>query len=346
LSKTPNSTLIGSFVLAALAVAAASALYFGSVSFSSGNPVVVVFFDESVSGLLVGAKVKLRGVPIGSVKEISLQFEGQKGGDPRIPVLLELDLHAMRRLGSSRASADPADFRRNCQWAIEQGLRARLQLESLITGLFFVEFDFVKDAPPPEFVLDPKDAKIIEMPAVPSPFAAINQGVGEVMAQIALIPVGKLGQQLLTLLERLDDQLAAVQSQDLVGDVSRALETVDRQLSNPKIGETVAQLNQTLVGIDRLSARLEEQVKPLLSEVNLLAQKGTGILDDLQSAAKSLRQTSDDIQRILAPESSLRYNVDAALAEIASAASAIERLADQLERNPRSLISGKARTGP
>lgn len=346
MSKGPSPTLIGSFVLGALGLAAACAIYFGSISFASGNPVVVVFFDESVSGLLEGAKVKLRGVPIGTVKQIALQVEGQPPQNTRIPVLIECDLRAMRRLGSSTVPDDVKRFRLRIWEAIDQGLRARLQIESLITGLLFVELDFIEHAPPPTFVLDPAEAPYPEVPTIPSPFAALNEGVGDLMTRLAMIPVDDLSAQLLALVERLDAQMLAVEREDLIGDVSRALEGIDRQLNNPNIAEAIAQLDRTLKQVDRLIVRVEGAMDPLVSDAHQVVRHGAETLAEVRGGVQSLRQTSEDVQRLLAPESSLRYNIDGALTEIAAAAAAVERLADQLERNPRSLISGKAREEP
>jgi len=47
------------------------------------------------------------------------------------------------------------------------------------------------------------------------------------------------------------------------------------------------------------------------------------------------------VRELVQPESSLRYQLDSALSEIAGASQAIRVLADYLERNPNALLTGR-----
>ena len=60
----------------------------------------MLYFDNSVNGLRVGAPVKFKGVEIGSVKDIRLQLE--KGAEVnKIPVIIEIDLEKLTLRGAT-----------------------------------------------------------------------------------------------------------------------------------------------------------------------------------------------------------------------------------------------------
>jgi len=72
LSKKTSKTVIGIFVVSALALVVASVLIFGSGDFLKDRYKFVLFFKDSVKGLNVGAPVVFLGVQVGEVKDISV----------------------------------------------------------------------------------------------------------------------------------------------------------------------------------------------------------------------------------------------------------------------------------
>ena len=124
MSKRANTALIGAFVIGALAIAAMAAVIVGSGRFLRSNVKFVCYFQGSVNGLDKGAPVKFRGVPIGVVTDIMLSL-GERQGEPRIPVVLEIDKSRLRELGASQELvAAPGMIKK---LAREGGLRAQLQ---------------------------------------------------------------------------------------------------------------------------------------------------------------------------------------------------------------------------
>ena len=93
----------------------------------------------SVNGLNPGAPVKFKGVEVGSVQRIQVLFE-QTASDVSIPVYIELDADKLARAGV-HGEFTPESIHR----AIDQGLRGRLEPQSLVTGLLFVNLDYFPD---------------------------------------------------------------------------------------------------------------------------------------------------------------------------------------------------------
>ncbi|HEX9024458.1 MAG TPA: MlaD family protein, partial [Geobacteraceae bacterium] len=75
MSKTASKTLIGAFVLGAVALAIVLLIILGSGRLFSRTFINVMYFRGSVKGLNVGAPVMFRGVKVGSVKKIELIYD-------------------------------------------------------------------------------------------------------------------------------------------------------------------------------------------------------------------------------------------------------------------------------
>ncbi len=139
MSKRPNSALIGAFVVGAVALAVLVVVVVGSGRLFRDTEKFVLYFKGSVNGLEKGAPVKYRGVPIGTVSQILLALP-EKAGDPRIPVVIEIDPDRMSELGASREMTGTPGLMID-RLTREGGLRAQLQQQSLITGLLYIGLD-------------------------------------------------------------------------------------------------------------------------------------------------------------------------------------------------------------
>jgi len=135
--KQPNATLIGTFVLGAIALLVLSILMFSKHRFFESAEQKVAYFDGSINGLAIGAPVKLKGVKIGSVTRIVLQFE-VKDLIFRSAVFFELPSRQLLQMVTNQAvSRDDVDMiiKRLIE---ERGLRAQLMPQSLVTGQLYL----------------------------------------------------------------------------------------------------------------------------------------------------------------------------------------------------------------
>ncbi len=75
MSKQANPTIIGVFVLGAVLIALLGITVFTSGQWFTAKSRYVIYFNESVNGLSIGALVKMQGVPIGKVTDIQVQLD-------------------------------------------------------------------------------------------------------------------------------------------------------------------------------------------------------------------------------------------------------------------------------
>ena len=93
-----NKKAIGAFVLAALALAVAAIVVFGSGKFFVESNVFVAFFEGSVKGLRVGAPVVFRGVKVGEVTKMMI-YAHRDEQSFEIPVILEIEENNFQSIG-------------------------------------------------------------------------------------------------------------------------------------------------------------------------------------------------------------------------------------------------------
>src|SRR4030095_6154224 len=145
MGKKANPTVIGLFVVGALALAIAGVVVFGSGQFFKRTEEFVMFFPGSVNGLSIGAAVKFKGVDIGQVTNIKLVLQREGKTDPNltIPVYVQTDPSKIFVDGQRLEMTDPNNLRE----LINRGMRAQLQSQSRVAGPLFVQVDVLPHPP-------------------------------------------------------------------------------------------------------------------------------------------------------------------------------------------------------
>ena len=139
MSKKANPTVIGVFVVVALAIAAAAIVMLGSGKLFKKTITYVMYFESSLSGLDVGAPVEYQGVRIGSVKDIKLVYDTDTG-IATLPVYIEVNADSFVLTGSLMHRKDIAVH-------IENGLRGQLRTQSMVTGKLKVALVMMPEIP-------------------------------------------------------------------------------------------------------------------------------------------------------------------------------------------------------
>ncbi len=315
MASRANPRLVGAFVLVAVGLMVIALVVFGSGRLFRDSLTVVSFFDGSVSGLAPGAPVRFRGVEIGEVKEIRLNLEEGLVGDFSIPVIWELDIDKIRARGGvpRRNWEDPAVL----DTLIHQnGLRARLGVESLVTGRLFLDLDVYPDREA-VFVGGP-DLPYPEVPTLQTEFREIQEQIEKILAVISAIEVEPF-------VDALTGTFSGVREFVSSDDMSRAIASVS---------EGVDELRGTLAEARSLMVSVDTTLAPLRTS-------HTAATDSAAATLGELRTTLESVRAVIEPGSPLTFQLEQALTDLASTARSLRSLAESLERNPSSLIRGK-----
>jgi len=175
MNQRPRKFLVLIFSVGALALGALMIYSFGGRNIFTRHEQFLLYFDDTVNGLNPGSLVKFKGVPIGSVDSIRLNFRAST--DRRIPVLIKLNADLLQRqLGVLEDLSDPAVLAAE----IHRGLRGELDRESFVTGAIFISLDFYPSAAAPK--AESVAGNFAVIPTVPSSWVADIQKAGDVIA--------------------------------------------------------------------------------------------------------------------------------------------------------------------
>jgi len=351
MSKPTNKTLIGVFVVGAVALIVAGVLVFGSGRFLQKTIKFVMYFEGSVKGLNVGAPVVFRGVKVGTVTDILLRFHPADAAF-RIPVFVKIEPERVEVIGEAPTREDPQRIR---DFLVESGLRARLQMQSLVTGQLMVELDFHPDKP---VKLVGGDTGYPEIPTIPSPLKELSKTIEEA-------PIKEIFKGLLSAVEGIErivnspEVIGAIRSLNQVLEDARMLvRNIDGQVAplassiertvrdtrklvlnvNAQIPPLTSSIKETVEDYGKLARNVDGQVAPLASSIEETLEKTRAALEQ---ARKSLAVAEDD----LAEDSPLLVELDNTLKEVGAAARSIRLLADYLKRHPEALLKGKGKSG-
>ncbi|MFT8469159.1 MlaD family protein [Acetobacter syzygii] len=313
--STNRKTVIGAFVLFGGFLALFIVMAFGHMSFLAPSREAVVVFQNSITGLSVGAPVNFRGVKVGTVKSITLRFD-PADRKAYIPVVLTLEpdqIHVVKDV--------PGGKKVSIQELISIGLRAELNLLSFVTGQSNIELDFDRSVPP---VLHPR---ITDLPEIPVRMSAVEK-LKDSLGQIPIKEISHHADAALLSVTQLSESL----NRDLPPLLMSAKETADRshetiEAATAAIKDLQAKLDVTLTKMDRLMETGNTQ----------LNARGA----DLHATLASATRTLDSLQDILSPRSTDRANLDAALRDIAATAASLRGFSSDVERNPQLLLMGR-----
>lgn len=316
MSKKANPTLVGVFIATALLLAIAGILFFSSSSLFSRNREYILYFDASLTGLDAGAQVKFRGVNIGSVKEVLIHYN-QEDDDSALPVVIEIDEQMLQE--KTDLSPD-VDRQARMKVQIERGLRARLESQSLLTGLLFVNLEYLPEVPAVYHQVNPTRE---EIPTAPNQIQVFMQDFAQIAQKLNLV------------LGKLDTSLADLQVKDLNNGLTNLLASLNRLSSSPDITNTLASANEALTEFRAI-------LKDLRPEIDKLVTSADRALASSGETMTEVRNSVQEIRDVLAPRGPLRRDVTTALEEVANAARSISSLAEFLNQHPNALLSGRS----
>jgi paraquat-inducible protein B len=320
MSKKANPTSIGLFIVVGLALAVAGALVFSAGSLFRKQQKYILYFNVSLKGLDPGAPVKFRGVTIGKVQEVLIRHN-QSSDDFAMPVIIAIDT----KLTQTKSDEHVQFGKDRLSYLIQQGFRARLDAESLVTGVLYIGMERVPNPPAPVFhQLKPEYPEIPTMPSQ----------VQQLLANLERLDVGGLSEKLNTLLTRVDGSLSQLSVAEINAGLTNLLGSANRLVTTPDLTNSIAALRQTLAQAESLLKRIDGRVDPLADGL-------TNTLFDARKTLADVRVAVRNVSDLLSPDSAFRSDLMQALEQLGDAGRNIADLADFLERNPNSLLAGK-----
>lgn len=340
MAKEVNRKMIGGFVIVAVGILAASIAIFGSGEMFRERIQFVLYFDDSIKGLNVGAPVLSKGVKTGTVKQIVVRTF-MNDLTSTVAVFIELYPESFDVITTSDRSLDPLN---SLPGLIDKGLRAQLVSQSMVTGQLSVEFVMRPDTPAE---LKNLDEGILEIPTIPSTLSRLEKQLQQIDIEEMYLRMTSILDTIDSSLKNLDLESVGTELNSLVADIRQLVKSMDTEMKSlaGNLNEAVNDSRGLIVDMhgeikplaeksNETMAEISEMVKTVDGKVEPLAR---AMADALEAATAASRGVND----LVGEASPTRDNLDSALEELASAARSLRILAEYLEQYPDALLKGK-----
>jgi len=245
----------------------------------------VLHFNEQVGGLSRGAPVLFKGIPIGEVLEVNLEYDSANRTF-RIPILVAIE---PERLQPDTSSLEEADRRKLLDHLVRQGLRAQLQTANYLTGQQAVAFDIFPSAKPARINWGGAHP---ELPTIPGQFEQMGDRIQQLVTRLEKLPIEQIAGNLRDTLEgtkRVANSPEILKTIKSLDAAIQELQAFTHELRTRTSPELVAAMQQARTSLASASSALESD-SPLQSRMK-------AALEEITSAARSLRVLADYLER-------------------------------------------------
>jgi paraquat-inducible protein B len=340
--KKASPKAVGGFVIGAVLIGMIAVIVFGSGRIFQKHEKYVAFFTGSLQGLRLGAPVQFRGVQIGTVAEIYVQFDSATL-DFIVPVIIEINPDAVEDIGEA-----DYDQEQNLDVLIELGLRAQLAVQSFVTGQQVVQL-FIRPDTPVHLV--ETDLPYEQIPTISSTFAEIKQSVGAVLEDVSDILTdlkgflgdnrGAIEQGLANISETTVDAKATMADlRKAAADIAVITETVSK--NREAIADLVVNANETVLSYKSLAERAEavvaENQDGLLQAISGLHQAEQKIAELAETADALLNENRKGMKDFT---NDGLYEIRNLAVDAQAAVEQFRRVMEEMERDPARFFLGQ-----
>ncbi len=319
MARRVSSAWIGAFVLGGIGLVVGGIVAFGSGLIFDDSIRRAAVFGESLQGLHVGAPVTYNGVQVGEVTQVGAVLTVEAG---TIVNGVVFRLHG----GALVVDRDYGDTAFIVDRLIDDGLRAQIGVQSVVTGSMNLRLVFAAEEPPYE--APSTFMGVPTMPAVRSDLARFTE-IAQTLGQDLPDMVGRFGS--------IADEAGKLFTEDNLANVSAALASAASfaaalEAAGPGVTEAVASLRDAATTIGETAARLDGLLGDRTEDV-------TAVIDGLATAVAAMGSAAEEVQALVRENrGALRQFTGEGLGELQGLAvdaqsmvRAIERVARRLE---------------
>lgn len=245
----------------------------------SGTPqTYVMYFNESLRGLIPGSSVEFQGIPVGQVRSVEIRFDEQSKTFS-FPVTIELyedelGLPEMYMPGT----AEKQNRRILLESLLSRGLRGQLRSGSLITGQLYIALEFFPDTSSTKMDWNKVP---LELPTTPGTVQAVEQSVTSILKKIDRMPLNDIGLQTRNTLASLNET-----TQNL----NKFMDRLNKEIA-PEAQGSLSELKKTLTELKEAlepNSPLQRDLRKTLKETTRSAQTIRDLADTLEAEPESL----------------------------------------------------------
>ncbi|WP_281645141.1 MlaD family protein [Parendozoicomonas sp. Alg238-R29] len=276
-------------------------------------------YDASVKGLETGSPVTLKGVQIGEVVSVKARF--YKGSNTPLNAVV-IDVYP------GRVEFDDDDNREGLiELLISEGLGAKLKLQSLLTGLLYIEVDFYNSEPRTILV----DTEFPQIPTVPSDMEKLND-----FSEVDLVALAKDFQQTMANIREFTD---SSDFKELPTEMNNMVKNLGMLTGGDDFQQLASNMNRTMTAVELASGKMG-------SNADSAGIRMDEAMASMEETMVTMSETAEAMNAYLQPDSPVIYKLGESLNSLDRAARSVEQLATMLEQQPNSILAGRAKVNP
>jgi paraquat-inducible protein B len=293
----------------------------------------IVRFDQDVSGLAVGSPVTVKGLRVGTVREVAVVIDS---GRATIDVPVVIDVVPGRiTVDGARPEGEAAVYAL-AERLVAGGLRAGLESATPLGGAQRVALTFVPDAAPAELG---RDGRYPELPTAPSLAEELRSTAEALLARVAALPIEGIVEEVRVTLAELRALLTAPEIRSFLDAVGAVSEEMRALIAGPELRAALAAVVDAGDELRALAQGLDARLEPSIAAL----QRAAG---SIETAAAQTTTAMSGLERTVGPRSPLWDELLQTSRELAGTTRALRLLVEYLERHPDALLRGRPETPP
>lgn len=240
----------------------------------------LIYFDQSVRGLNVGAPVEIYGIKIGEVIKIDLIYDSARK-DLRVPVVIAIEPERISNMLKAIPNLESVEGEPLLKWFVqERNMRAQLKTASLLTGQLLVDLGFYPNEPRTMLT---KENGYPVIPSIPGSLDQIQESVAKITRSLEKVPFQQIGTDLDLLLK--EATVAMKETTSTVKDAGGAVRRFN--------GETTPLLQANLLALQKTL----QEMQGLIGKDSPLNYNAKKSLEELTMTLRALRELTNAIDR-------------------------------------------------
>jgi len=220
------------------------------------------------------------------------------------------------------------------------GLRAQLQLQSLLTGQLFINYDFYPDIPIRKIGLE---KKVYEIPTIPTTLQMLTETLEHIVNEIRKVNFQEIVDNIAQTAKGANELINSADMRESVVNLNAALQDMQGFIRkaealtgkvNGRMDTMADSFETTMSETRKLVHNIDNRVEPLSSDMQ-------NTLEAVRASFVHAEQLLAEVQKMIAENSELRRDIVTTLESMADASRSLEELADYLQQHPESIIKGK-----
>lgn len=333
MAQKMSARAVGLFTVGAIICTVIGILLFGSGDWFKQQTRIEMVFSGSVKGLGVGSSITYRGVRIGEVESINISFyEGENNINIRVVGVI------VQQQPDNSVFKSSTDQHVIYQSLIKQGVRAQLVQENLVTGRLQIQLEFFQDQPG---YAQPSQSGFIVVPTVPSEIEILGETLTKLVEQFDGLPIKDISNNLAAVAEGMNQIVNSEEVKSSMTHFSTSLVHLNNLLA--KLDKDKGVITDEVLAATRAVTGMANSVATAADKSQPLFDGATASLKRLDALLQQSGQTLATYEKLVQPGSELSLTLVQTLQSFERASEQVRQLAETLQRNPESILTGKQR---